>query len=266
MQLQSEEVGTRQGTHNGAHGGALDGALDGAHDRAQPLGRIFTDQHRGVARLDFETVEEIEVGPHHGSAQHEDATHGYTEPVLKAEIAALHVQLRQQAEALPAKLEEAKRLARLLARRDGEQEMEQRMAEDRAMVLRACEDFAKERARYFAAVEGQVVKLALAIAARVLHREARMDPLLLSGAVRVALEKVDEESETRLRVPAKEAEAWSEELKREGNLAVIVVGDEGMARGACVLETSVGTVDLGTEAQLGEIERGFFDLMQRRPA
>jgi flagellar assembly protein FliH len=39
-----------------------------------------------------------------------------------------------------------------------------------------------------------------------------------------------------------------------------------MARGECVLETSVGTVELGIEAQLGEIERGFFDLMQKRPA
>ena len=48
--------------------------------------------------------------------------------------------------------------------------------------------------------------------------------------------------------------------------AVRVVSDEGMARGECVLETSVGTVELGIEAQLEEIERGFFDLMQRRPA
>jgi len=224
--------------------------------RGRPVARVFPDEVKGVSRLDFETIEEI--APSDGR---EDL-----EAFLRAEIAALKEQLRQQAEALPGKLDEAKRLARLLARKDWEQEMEERTAEDRAMVLRACEEFAKERTRYFAAVESQVVKLALAIAARVLQREARMDPLLLSGAVRVALEKVDEESETRLRVPMNEVELWSEEFESAGEGAVRVIGDEGMARGECVLETSVGTVDLGVEAQLGEIERGFFDLMQRRPA
>jgi flagellar assembly protein FliH len=220
------------------------------------VSRVFPDEVKGVTRLDFETIEEIAPSD----------TRDDTEALLRAEIAELKEQLRHQAEALPGKLEEAKRLARLLARKDSEREMEERTAEDRSMVLRACEEFAKERTRYFAAVESQVVKLALAIAARVLQREARMDPLLLAGAVRVALEKVDEESETRLRVPMNEAELWSEEFEAAGDGAVRVVGDEGMARGECVLETSVGTVDLGVEAQLGEIERGFFDLMQRRPA
>lgn len=224
--------------------------------RGRPVARVFPDGAKGVTRMDFETIEAIET-----TDERED-----TDAVLRAEIAELKEQLRHQAEALPGKLDEAKLLARLLARKDSEQEMEQRTAEDRSMVLRACEEFAKERTRYFATVESQVVKLALAIAARVLQREARMDPLLLSGAVRVALEKVDEESEIRLRVPMSEAELWSEEFEAAGAGAVRVVGDEGMARGECVLETSVGTVDLGVEAQLGEIERGFFDLMQRRPA
>ena len=234
-----------------------DGAA--AQHNGRPVARVFGGEGKGVERLDFETIEEVEVGIREDAAS-----------ILKAEVATLEEQMRQQLEALPGKLDEAKRLARLLARKDWDQEMEQRMAEDRGMVLKACEDFAKERTRYFAAVEGQVVKLALAIAARVLHREARMDPLLLSGAVRVALEKVDEESETRLRVPVSEVAMWSADfeadLKAGQAGSVRVVGDEGMARGECVLETSVGTVELGIEAQLGEIERGFFDLMQRRPA
>ena len=41
--------------------------------------------------------------------------------------------------------------------------------------------FAESVLRYFAGVEAEVVKLALAIAARVLHREAKLDPLLLTG-------------------------------------------------------------------------------------
>jgi flagellar assembly protein FliH len=45
------------------------------------------------------------------------------------------------------------------------------------------------------------------------------------------------------------------------NLAAkpIVVAEEGMLLGDCAIESNVGTVDLGIRAQLGEIERGFFD-------
>ena len=45
-----------------------------------------------------------------------------------------------------------------------------------------------------------------------------------------------------------------------------IVGDERLRAGECVLETNVGKVELGVSAQLEEIERGFFDLMQQRPA
>ncbi len=45
------------------------------------------------------------------------------------------------------------------------------------------------------------------------------------------------------------------------NLALkpVVVAGEGMRLGDCVIESEVGTVDLGVRSQLGEIERGFFD-------
>jgi flagellar assembly protein FliH len=44
------------------------------------------------------------------------------------------------------------------------------------------------------------------------------------------------------------------------------VADERLQAGECVLETKLGTVELGVRAQLEEIERGFFDLLNHRPA
>jgi flagellar assembly protein FliH len=38
-----------------------------------------------------------------------------------------------------------------------------------------------------------------------------------------------------------------------------VVGGEGMRLGDCKIEAELGSVDLGIRAQLGEIEKGFFD-------
>ena len=123
------------------------------------------------------------------------------------------------------------------------------------------EGFAQERDRYLHAVEQEVVKLALAVAARILRREAQMDPLLLTGAVRVALGQLSGSTQVRLNVPPAELSLWTEAIALLPNLAVkpTVTAGEGMRLGDCVIETGMGKVDLGIRAQLGEIERGFFD-------
>jgi flagellar assembly protein FliH len=121
--------------------------------------------------------------------------------------------------------------------------------------------FAVERDRFLLAVEQEVVDLALAVATRILRREAQMDPLLLTGAVRVALGQLSSSTQVKLRVPPGELDMWTEAMALLPNLAVkpTVLAGDGMRLGDCVVETDLGTVDLGIRAQLGEIERGFFD-------
>jgi flagellar assembly protein FliH len=123
------------------------------------------------------------------------------------------------------------------------------------------QSFTVERDRYLNAVEHEVVDLALMVAARILRREAQMDPLLLTGAVRVALGQLSSSTRVRLRVPPAELALWTETILRLPKLAVRpeVLAGEGMRLGDCTIETEMGSVDLGVRAQLGEIERGFFD-------
>jgi flagellar assembly protein FliH len=150
-------------------------------------------------------------------------------------------------------------------RQEGRQaEREAQAAAERERVRLAAEliaKFAEERDRYLHAVELEVVKLALAVAARILRREAQMDPLLLTGAVRVALGQLSATTEVQLRVPPAEFPLWSEAMALLPNLPIkpTVMSGEGMRLGECVLETELGSVDLGIRAQLAEIERGFFD-------
>lgn len=144
----------------------------------------------------------------------------------------------------------------------------------RMEVLRQCagqwseavKDFTHARESYFARVEREVVELALAIAARILQREAQVDPLLLAGAVRVSLGQLQESTTVELRVPASSLEMWSETLRLMPNLPVTpsVIADSAMKDGECALTTELGRVDLGVRAQLKEIERGFFDLLSHR--
>ena len=131
-------------------------------------------------------------------------------------------------------------------------------AEKAAALLRA---FAEGGESYFQAVEQEVVELALAVAARVLRREAQMDPLMLTGAVRVALGQLQGSTEVKLQVPAAELELWKTAIALIPNLALkpTVTAGEDMRLGDCRIETVQGSVDLGVRSQLGEIERGFFD-------
>lgn len=123
------------------------------------------------------------------------------------------------------------------------------------------EKFDEERESYLHAVEREVVKLALAVAARILRREAQMDPLLLSGAVRVALGQLSASTQVKLRVPPLELDLWSAAIALVPKLVVRpqLLPGEGMRIGDCTIETEMGSVDLGVRAQLAEIERGFFD-------
>ena len=223
-----------------------------------PLG-MPEPRRKEVSRLEFQSIGQA-------SAELSDSSLMEAEAAVMEEPAALEMRLQFEAEEELARTEAARTEARVEARAEWETELSERVAAERARVAQTCEEFVREKARYFAGVETEVVKLALAIAARVLHREAHLDPLLLTAAVRVALEKVAEDSAVVLRVPEEDVERWQGVIADEAESAVRLVGDERLAAGECVLDTSVGKVELGVSAQLAEIERGFFDLLQQRPA
>ncbi len=146
-----------------------------------------------------------------------------------------------------------------------EAELQQVVQTERLGVTRALEEFVREKQRYFAGLEKEVVRLSLAIAERVLHREAGMDPLLLAGAARVALEDIRDDRDAVLRVCPGDVNAWVDIMRREGR-EVDVKADPALNRGECLLETANGTAELGVRAQLQEIEHGFFELLGRNPA
>ncbi len=131
-------------------------------------------------------------------------------------------------------------------------------------------DFLHAREQYEREIEREAVRLSLAIAARILRREAQMDPLLLTGAVRVALGQLSDSSRVTLHVPEVDLTLWQDAVEHLPNLPQrpAVVAEEAMTPGECRIEAEMGSVDLGLKSQLVEIERGFFDRIGRetRPA
>jgi len=131
----------------------------------------------------------------------------------------------------------------------------------------ALEAFKAERANYFARIEPEVVQLALAISRKILHREAQIDPLLLTGMVHVALEKLDRGTRIRLRAHPDDIHFWTEHFAAslDGQPAPELVGDAQLKRGECALETELGNTLISLETHLKEIEQGFLDLLEQRP-
>jgi flagellar assembly protein FliH len=118
-----------------------------------------------------------------------------------------------------------------------------------------------DQERFLQEAENELVHLALAIAARILRREAQMDPLFLIGAVRVALGQLAATVQVRLCVPAAESGLWTETLAHVPNLRVkpTVVPESSMQLGDCLIETEMGSADLGLRAQLQQMELALLD-------
>jgi len=157
------------------------------------------------------------------------------------------------------------------ARQEGEARalaaFNQQLAEVRDSVHSTIQTFAEERARYYQRVEGEVVQLALAIARKILRREALIDPLLLAGMVRVALEKIENGTKVVVQVnpqQVSECRAYFAQTM-EPRLVPEVVEDPALGMHHCVLHTTLGDTELGPEVQLKEIEQGLLDLLGQRP-
>jgi flagellar assembly protein FliH len=144
---------------------------------------------------------------------------------------------------------------------------EKKLADEQQALVQAVREFARERETYFHRVEAEVVGLALAIARKILHREAQVDPLLLAGVVRVGLDNVAAGTRVRLRVSPDQIQAWQDFFSLQSDLQSLpeLVGDATLGPGRCMLETELGSTDLTLETQLKEIEQGFFDLLAERP-
>lgn len=172
-----------------------------------------------------------------------------------------------EAAALAASQARAHELGREEGRAEARKNFDEQMAKERAAIAAALAQFTRDRGAYYTKLEKEVVQLSLAIARKILHREAQIDPLLLAGIVRVALEKIEGATGVALRVHPRVAADWQRYLASRmdpGDLPGIVE-DSALEPERCVLETSMGSAQLGVEVQLKEIEQGFMDVLAARP-
>src|SRR4029077_17915634 len=88
---------------------------------------------------------------------------------------------------------------------------------ERAKVAEAVRDFALKTSDYYSRAEAEMVHLSLAIAAKILHREAHVDRMLVAALVKVALEKLQHGTSASGRVLPEEVADWNRYFECNSN-------------------------------------------------
>jgi len=151
--------------------------------------------------------------------------------------------------------------------REGEAAGRSRAAAEMQPVIerlsRTIQEIAGLRAQLRREAEADLLRLATAIARRILRREIAMDPDAMHGLVLGALEKLQSQEITRVRVHPAHASLVSACLRQmAAGSPVEVLPDPSREPGAVIFETARGNLDASVESQLREIERGLADRLQ----
>jgi flagellar assembly protein FliH len=107
--------------------------------------------------------------------------------------------------------------------------------------------------------ETDVVKLALLIAKRVLHREMAVDENALTALARVAFERLTRSESYSITVHPRFAPAIKAALPGNFAARVRIEPDPGCEAGTLVIHSAEGVIDASIDAQLEEISRGLTD-------
>jgi len=111
--------------------------------------------------------------------------------------------------------------------------------------------------------EEDIIRLAVAVARRVLHRELTIDPTALAGLIRAAFDKLDSRQILQIRTDPGSLKAVEQVVsKMDPASGIRVVPDAALHSGSLILEFPKGELDASVETQLSEIERGFIDIVR----
>lgn len=132
-------------------------------------------------------------------------------------------------------------------------------------MAQSIEDIATVKHRYLAESEEQLVRLAVAVARRILYREIQVDSEALFGLIHAATQRAELRELNRILLNPKDHQSLLPHLERlQLPPRVQIVSDPALERGAMLLESTSGILDASIQAQLDEVERGFIDLLGRR--
>ena len=124
-------------------------------------------------------------------------------------------------------------------------------------------EIGKLKPALYAQVEKEVVRLALEVAKKIVHREVHVDGEIVQTLIRVALSHVAIKSAVTVHLNPADYNYVHEQRAasaRPGdvNPEIVWLADKSIGRGGCLIETECGDVDARIEEEFREVERAFF--------
>lgn len=177
--------------------------------------------------------------------------------------------LNRRIQQLEQALAETEANAYARGRREAEAEANQRyssaMQATADRLAQSVKQLADVRPRLAKEAETDLLRLAMAIAQRILHRQLTIDATALESLVRTSLDKLGRQEQIRVRVHSALADAIRSILSQICSQPVEVAADSKLAAGSIIFETNRGLLDASIHSQLDEIERGLIDRLDNRP-
>jgi flagellar assembly protein FliH len=171
---------------------------------------------------------------------------------------------REDAEREAQALEQARREGFAAGVAAGRRETEEQVRPAMDGLARNLAEVARLRDTIREEATHDLVRLAVSIAARVMHREVSLDPDALTGLVRTAFLKLQAREIQRVRMHPGLEPLVRKSMEQAGSPKnLVLAADSALKPGELFLETPQGILDASVDTQLREIERGLIDRLER---
>jgi flagellar assembly protein FliH len=126
-------------------------------------------------------------------------------------------------------------------------------------------ELGKLRSALYGQAEREVVKLAIEVAKKIVHREVQADREIIETLVHVALSHVAEKSAVTVHLSPLDYNFLLEhraELNQSEGRDISLLADQSIERGGCLIQTECGDIDARIEEKFREVEQAFFEGMK----
>ena len=136
-----------------------------------------------------------------------------------------------------------------------------------AMVERVAEtiaDIGRQLDEFWIQTEGELLKLAVEIARKLVHHEINENQEVVLNTVKIALYQLRDRQSLKLRVNPADYELLREHKEEimsscDGMRSVEILEDRRVEQGGCLIESDNGSLDARIETQLKEVERALLE-------
>jgi len=179
---------------------------------------------------------------------------------VRGDAAKIIAEAKQEAQQIRAQAQQQGRQAALeAAKATIKSELQQQLQTLLPALKQVVTEISVSRDNWIRQWEGNAIRLATAIAARITRREIEKDPEISLGLIRESLQLLSGNGDITLRLNPQDHSVLADQVdllvEEVGKLATTnVVADPRISRGGCRVESEFGIVDQQIESQLARIE------------